>query len=164
MSDGEPAFRMKAIGIVHSPHHRREETPIQPVFAGGVKGTVEVFPDYEEGLSDLEGFSHIYLIYVFHEETGFRLRVRPFLDDNLRGVFATRAPSRPNPIGLSILRLVRREGRILHVEDLDILDGTPVLDIKPYSARFDHRPGSSSGWLDDVDEGTARKRRSRGPA
>jgi tRNA-Thr(GGU) m(6)t(6)A37 methyltransferase TsaA len=162
MTDNPETYTFPAIGVVRSPHHDIEQTPIQPVFAKGIKGTIEVFPDYEPGLSDLEGFEHIYLLYVFHSRTGVRLRVRPFLDDVERGVFATRAPCRPNPIGMSVLKLIRREGSVLHVEDIDVLDGTPVLDIKPYVTRFDARPGSRNGWLDRVDPQTFRDRGARG--
>jgi tRNA-Thr(GGU) m(6)t(6)A37 methyltransferase TsaA len=146
------------IGVIHSPHHQAGKTPIQPIFAQGIAGTAEVFPQYAEGLSDLDGFSHIYLIYHFHQAAPAKLTVRPFVDDTPRGVFATRAPSRPNPIGFSLVRLVRREGRILHLEDVDVLNGTPLLDIKPYVARFDRRDGTRSGWQEDVDDETARIR------
>ena len=95
-------------------------------------GRVEVFPEYAEGLRDLEGFSHVYLIYQFHRTSGTKLTVKPFLQDVERGVFATRAPCRPNPLGLSLVRLVRRDGRVLHIEGVDVLNGTPLLDIKPY--------------------------------
>jgi len=155
-------FEWKPIGVIRSPHTRAEETPIQPVYANGIPGRVEVFPEYERGLQDLEGFSHIYLLYVFDRAEGSRLEVTPFLEDRPHGVFATRAPSRPNPLGLSLVRLVRREGWVLHVEDIDILDGTPLLDIKPYSARFDSREGVRSGWQDAIDEKTAQARGRRG--
>lgn len=146
------------IGVIHSPHRDAKKTPVQPVFAQGIAGTAEVFPEYAEGLSDLDGFSHVYLIYHFHEAAPAKLLVKPFLDDTPRGIFATRAPARPNPIGLSLVRLMRREGHILHLEDVDVLDGTPLLDIKPYIARFDQRDDVHSGWQEDVDEETARKR------
>jgi tRNA-Thr(GGU) m(6)t(6)A37 methyltransferase TsaA len=132
--------------------------PIQPLAARGVVGTVEVLPEYEEGLRDLEGFSHVFLLYHFHLSGPPSLRVRPFLDDTPRGVFATRAPSRPNPIGLSVVRLLGRQGRTLSVGELDIVDGTPVLDIKPFVPDFDNRLGCRVGWLDGrVDEARRRK-------
>jgi tRNA (adenine37-N6)-methyltransferase len=152
------------IGIIHSPHVRADETPIQPVFAAGVAGRVEVFPEYEDGLLDVEGFSHLHLIYAFDRAAESRLQVVPFLDEEVRGVFATRAPARPNPLGLSLVRLVRREGRILHVEDIDVLDGTPLLDIKPYVRRFDERKEARSGWQDAIDDETARRRGRRAAA
>jgi tRNA-Thr(GGU) m(6)t(6)A37 methyltransferase TsaA len=146
------------IGIVHSPHAVAEKTPIQPVFAEGIAGTVEVYPELEEGLADIEGFSHLWLIYALDRVAEVSLTVKPFLEDHPHGVFATRAPRRPNPIGLSLVRLVRRVGRILHVEDVDILDGTPLLDIKPYAQRFDVREHVRCGWLDHIDDETAWKR------
>jgi len=149
---------LRPIGVIHSPHKRAEETPIQPVYAQGIEGSVEIFPEYADGLRDLEGFSHIYLIYHFHRAGPARLIVKPFLEDVPRGVFATRAPVRPNPIGLSLVRLVRREGNVLYLEDVDILDGTPLLDIKPYVSRFDSRENARCGWQEGVDEGTARVR------
>lgn len=146
------------IGVIHTPHQRAEETPIQPVYARGVQGTVEILAEYEEGLKDLEGFSHIFLVYAFHAAGAPRLTVCPYLEDTPRGVFATRAPCRPNAIGLSLVRLVGREGRVLRIEDVDILDGTPLLDIKPYVARLDSRSDVRSGWQDGVDEATAERR------
>ena len=136
------------IGIIHSPHKDPKGTPIQPTAAQGIPGTVEIHPRFSEGLQDMEGFSHIILLYHFDRVTETKLKVKPFLDDEIRGVFATRAPVRPNPIGLSIVRLVRVEGNILHVEDVDVLDGTPLLDIKPYVDKFDTRNSDKQGWLE----------------
>ncbi len=149
------------IGVIHSGHTRPEETPIQPVYAEGCEGKAEVFPEFAPGLRDLEGFSHIYLLYHMHKVEGARLTVKPFLQDVDRGVFATRAPCRPNPIGLSIVKLVRREENILYLDGVDVLDGTPLLDIKPYSARFDRRETTRNGWQDEVDEQTAWQRGTR---
>ena len=149
------------IGVIHSPHTDPQRTPIQPVYATGVAGEVEVFPEYEEGLRDLEGFSHIYLLYAFDRAGAARLTVTPFLEDREHGVFATRAPWRPNPIGLSVVSLVGRDGCRLRIEDVDVLDGTPLLDLKPYATRFDARTGARGGWVDDVDEETARARGKR---
>ncbi len=159
MSD---AFTYRPIGLVHSEHVAAEETPIQPIYAKGCKGWVEVLPEFEAGLRDLEGFSHLYLIYHFHRVNSVRLLVKPFLQDAERGLFSTRAPWRPNPIGLSIVELVRRDGCILHLDGVDILDGTPLLDIKPYTRRFDRVDTQRNGWQDEVDEPTARKRGRRG--
>lgn len=147
-----------AIGDIHSEHCEPAETPIQPIYAQGCTGRVEVLPALEAGLQDLEGFSHIYLLYHMHRAGPARLLVRPFLDDAERGVFATRAPCRPNAIGLSVVRLVRREGNALYVEGLDVLDGTPLLDIKPYTARFDCIAGTRDGWQVCVDEATEKLR------
>jgi tRNA-Thr(GGU) m(6)t(6)A37 methyltransferase TsaA len=139
------------IGVLCTPHTRLQATPIQPVFALGVPGRAEILPEYVEGLKDLDGFSHIYLIYHFHKAGPAQLVVKPFLDTRPHGVFATRAPVRPNGIGLSIVRLVRIEGGVIHLEDVDMLDGTPLLDIKPYAPRFDRRENVRSGWLDEID-------------
>ena len=136
------------IGIIHSPFMEPEGMPIQPVGAVGVKGTVEVFEDFHSGLEDLDGFSHIILLYHFHRSHGFDLRVVPFMDSRKRGLFATRAPKRPNPIGLSIVQLDKIEDGVLHIQSVDILDGTPLLDIKPYVPEFDEQAGARTGWLE----------------
>lgn len=138
------------IGVVHSPFKELSDMPIQPVSDQSESGVVEIFEEFEEGLHDLEGFSHIILIYFFHQIEERALSVIPFLDDRSRGVFSTRAPVRPNPIGLSVVTLVRRVHTRLEVDNVDILDGTPVLDIKPYVPAFDHRPYASIGWLERV--------------
>jgi len=150
-------FRLKQIGVIRTPFDDPSSTPIQPVYSKGTKGRVEVLPEFAPGLDDIEGFSHVYLVFLFHRATGTRLRVKPYLQDVERGVFATRAPVRPNHIGLSLVRLVRREGRVLHVEDVDMLDGSPLLDIKPYAPRFDVRAEARAGWQEDVDEETAQR-------
>ncbi len=121
--------------------------PIQPTGAKGVKGSVTIDPNYIDGLKDLEGFSHIFLIYHFHLSKGYSLEVKPFLDDNTHGLFATRAPKRPNPIGISVVRLLEVEGCTLKIEDVDIVDGTPLLDLKPYVPDFDVRRVERTGWL-----------------
>ncbi len=139
------------IGVIHSPFKEPAGMPIQPLGAQGVEGRVEVAPAYEEGLQDLSGFSHIILLYHFHCSQGYRLRVTPFLDDEPRGLFATRAPRRPNPIGLSVVRLLRVEGATLYIANVDILDGTPLLDIKPYVPDFNAIPADEeirTGWLE----------------
>lgn len=150
------------IGVIHSEHAIAEKTPIQPVYARGCKGHAEIFTEFAEGLRDLEGFSHIYLIYHFHRAPESRLIVMPFLQDVERGIFSTRAPCRPNAIGLSVAELLYIEGHVLHLNNLDILDGTPLLDIKPYTARFDLHPAEKNGWQDEVDELTAQRRGKRG--
>lgn len=142
-------IRYQPIGVIHSPHKEPQGTPIQPTVAQGIRGTVEIFPQFADGLQDLSGFSHIILLYHLHRVKDTRLKVKPFLDDTVRGVFATRAPTRPNPIGLSIVRLVGIERNILRIEDVDILDGTPLLDIKPYVTQFDARGAERQGWLDE---------------
>jgi tRNA-Thr(GGU) m(6)t(6)A37 methyltransferase TsaA len=146
-----------AIGVIHSGHVSADRTPIQPAFAKGCRGRAVVFPEYAEGLCDLDGFSHVYLLVHLHRAGRARLLVKPFLQDRERGVFATRSPRRPNPIGLSIVELIRREGNVLHFDGADLLDGTPLLDIKPYTARFDRIAATRNGWQDEVDEKTARR-------
>ena len=123
--------------------------PIQAVAARGIAGRVELAPEYGGGLRDVAGFSHLILVYHLHLSRGFSPVVTPFLDDKPRGVFATRSPRRPNPIGLSTVRLVRVEGHTLHVEDVDVVDGTPLLDIKPYVPQFDDLEGARIGWFED---------------
>lgn len=141
-------IEFKAIGVIHTSYTEPEGTPIQPVGAVGVKGTVEVFGAYRDGLKDLDGFSHIVLLYHFHRSRGFSLRVVPYVDSQVRGLFATRAPRRPNAIGLSIVRLVRVEDGVLHIENVDMLDGTPLLDIKPYVPEFGAGEAVRTGWLE----------------
>jgi len=136
------------IGIIHSPFKEPKGTPIQPRAAQGIDGTVEVFQEYTEGLKDIEGFSHVILVYHFHLSKESSLKVKPFMDDQTHGVFSTRAPNRPNPIGISVVQLVKIEGNILQVKDLDIVDGTPLLDIKPYVPEFDIRDAKKKGWLE----------------
>ena len=123
--------------------------PIQPVGARGIKGTVDVQDEYEDGLKDLDGVSHIILIYHFHLAEGCSLHVKPFLDDTPRGIFAVRAPKRPNPIGISVVRLERIEGTRLYISNVDVVDGTPLLDIKPYVPDFDGAEDVRIGWLAD---------------
>lgn len=147
------------IGTIHSPHKNIRNMPIQPKGAAGIEGRVLVKEAYMEGLQDLEGFSHIYLIYAFHKAEKTQLRVTPFMDTRIRGVFSTRSPLRPNHIGLSIVRLQKIQGSTLVVQDVDILDGTPLLDIKPYMQKFDAVTDSRSGWL-TASEAEIRNKRS----
>ena len=137
----------KPIGVVHSPFKMPQDVPIQSVAAEGVMGQVEVAQKYVEGLKDVDGFSHLILIYHCHLAQEYSLLVRPFLDERLHGVFSTRAPSRPNPVGVSVVRLVKMEKNILHIQDVDIIDGTPLLDIKPFVPDFDQRKAERIGWL-----------------
>jgi tRNA-Thr(GGU) m(6)t(6)A37 methyltransferase TsaA len=151
-------IRYKPIGIIHTPFRSPEGTPIQPAAARGVVGGVEVDTIHAAGLKDLEGFSHVILIYHFHKARLAQLRVRPFLDDVDRGVFATRSPVRPNAIGISVVRLLRIEENILYVQNVDIVDGTPLLDIKPYVPQFDGADGVRIGWVKDNIEKLERTR------
>lgn len=150
------------IGIIYSEHKKEDQTPIQPVYAKGCKGHVELFPEFVDGLRDLGDFSHIYLIYHFHKAQQVKLIVKPYLQDVDHGIFSTRAPFRPNPIGLSVVELLKIDGNILHLDGVDILDGTPLLDIKPYTAKFDVHDVKKNGWQDEVDHQTAAKRGKRG--
>ena len=150
------------IGVIRSEHKVASETPIQPVFAKGCAGCAEVFPEYAEGLKDLAGFSHVFLIYHLHQAPSQALRVKPFLDDSPKGVFATRAPCRPNPIGMSVVRLVGRIESKLFLQDVDILDETPLLDIKPFIKKFDFLENTCGGWTEKVDEEIAQVRGRRG--
>jgi tRNA-Thr(GGU) m(6)t(6)A37 methyltransferase TsaA len=145
----------QSIGIIHSPHQKLSDIPIQPVFSDGIKGTVEVDPEFAGGLMDLDEFSYIYLFYYFHQSQKTFLYVKPYLSEQEHGIFATRSPHRPNKLGMSLVRLTGIEGNILHVNDIDILDGTPLIDIKPYIRRFDSRENVRSGWQDAVSDDTA---------
>lgn len=138
---------MHPIGVIHAPFTEKDKTPIQASRSNAL-GLVELFPEFAEGLKDIENLSHIHLLYVFHESAGYKLHVKPFLDDQEHGIFATRYPRRPNPIGISTVRLVAREANLLTVEGVDVLDGTPLLDIKPYVPDFDLRTDVRTGWYE----------------
>lgn len=135
------------IGKIHTPFQSRSDAPIQP-FRSKAVGKVEVYDEYAEGLSDTEGFSHLILLYIFHKSGGYQLKIKPFLDEQPRGLFATRYPARPNQIGLSVVKLLRRKGSILFVEGIDVLDGTPLLDIKPFVPGFQPDGPIRIGWLE----------------
>ena len=156
MRDGEFVFR--PIGVIHSPHTAAIETPIQPVFCHDIEGTVVLGAKYVDGLAGLEGFSHIYLFYTFHQSQKTQLRLKPYLLDEEQGIFATRAPHRPNKLGMSLVRLVKIDGNVLHVKDVDVLDGAPLLDIKPFVPRFDVRENVRSGWQETVSDDEANVR------
>ncbi len=149
---------MKKIGTIHTPFTTLEDMPIQPKGAKEVIGTIEVDNEFIEGLADLDGFSHIYLLYEFHMAKKTALTVTPFMDTKKRGVFATRSPLRPNHIGLSLVRLKKIEKDIITVQGIDVLDGTPLLDLKPYIAAFDEVQESNSGWMQASEKDVARKR------
>lgn len=140
-------FVIRSIGVIHSPFADKEKTPIQPSRSQAV-GTVEISPEFAAGLKDIEGFSHIILLYTFHDSSGYSLLVKPFLDDQEHGLFATRHPCRPNPIGLSIVKLLFHRQNTLTIEGVDVLDGTPLLDIKPYVPEFDMRTDTRAGWYE----------------
>ncbi len=138
------------IGVIHSPFTDRKGMPIQPAGAEGVRGTIVVDEAYQDGLKDLDGFSHIVLLYHFHKSEGYKLHLTPFMDTVERGVFSTRAPRRPNAIGQSIVKLLSVEGNVLHIEYVDVLDGTPLLDIKPYVTEFAPPGPMRCGWLEEA--------------
>lgn len=139
---------IQPIGTIFTPHIDISNMPIQPIAARGVKGYIEIFEEFSDGLKDLEGFSHITLLYHFHEIKGYELLVTPFMDTEKHGIFATKAPKRPNAIGVSTVKLIGIEGNILTIEQVDMLDGTPLIDIKPFYPRYDNRRNVKIGWLE----------------
>lgn len=146
------------IGLIETPFKQLEDMPIQPSGAQDAAGRVVLEPALAGGLDDLAGFSHIILLYFFHRVSGFALTVTPFLDTQQRGLFATRAPRRPNPVGLSVVRLIRRQDNVLHVSGIDVLDGTPLIDIKPFVPAFDCPADAAVGWLADKAQGAVQTR------
>lgn len=136
------------IGVIRTPHTDIRDMPIQPIAAEGITGHIELLPEYAEGLRDLEGFSHITLLYHFHKVNGYELKVIPFMDTQERGIFSCKAPKRPNAIGTSTVRLLRIEGNIVYIEQVDMLDGTPLIDIKPFYPKYDNRNNVTMGWLE----------------
>ena len=152
-------FKIEQIGIIHSPYKSKDNCPIQGKFNPDVKGRVEVFPEFDEGLETIETFSHIYLFYIF-DRAGEIILSRPtFLDDLPHGVFASRHPCRPNGIGMSIVKLEKRQDNILYVSGIDVLDQTPLVDIKPYVPKFDFFKDASNGWIEDRPVGSKPKNR-----
>ena len=152
------SITLKPIGIIRTPFKKPKGTPIQPIRSGGAKGKVRVYPEFARGLADLHGFSHIILVYHFHLSKGYLLEARPFVDEEVRGVFAMRGPARPNPIGISAVRLVEVEDCTLYIEDVDIVDGTPLSDIKPYVPDFDGRKVERIGWLSEKSRNIGQQR------
>jgi tRNA-Thr(GGU) m(6)t(6)A37 methyltransferase TsaA len=142
----------KPIGIIHTPFLKQEDTPIQGCFSPDNRGSVEVFPEYAEGLKDISGFSHLILLYHFHKSEGFQLITKPFLDKEKKGIFAIRYFARPNPIGLSVVKLLEVKGNVLEIGEVDMLDGTPLLDIKPYVPQFDIKQDVKDGWYPNASE------------
>jgi tRNA (adenine37-N6)-methyltransferase len=153
----EMQIEFSPIGVINTPFKHLEGMPIQPAGAVGVKGTIEIYEQYRDGLKDLDGFSHIILLYYFHRSQGFKLSVVPFMDTETRGLFSTRAPKRPNPIGLSIVQLDTIDGNLLHIQNVDVLDGTPLLDIKPYVPEFEGPVDVRTGWLEQAKKTVAEK-------
>ena len=141
-------FEIKQIGTIYSPYKTKDGCPIQGTFKPESKGKVEIFPEYEEALETIETFSHIILFYIFDQAGEIKLSRPTFLDDASHGVFASRHPCRPNGIGMSIVKLQGRNGNILAVSEIDVLDNTPLIDIKPYVPRFDYREEAGNGWVE----------------
>lgn len=138
------------IGYIQTPWEKPENMPIQPAGAKEAKGVITINKDYQEGLKDIDGFSHIILLFHFHLTNKYELRVVPYMGTKEHGVFATRSPKRPNHIGLSIVKLDRVEDNKLFVSEIDLIDGTPILDIKPFFEKFDNRNNTRQGWLQKV--------------
>ena len=141
---------LKQIGVIHSPFKQATGTPIQPYRAGNAPGYLTLRPEFVDGLADLDGFDRVWLIYLFHRASAAKMSVIPYRDTVAHGLFATRVPARPNTIGMSCVRLLNIEGNILRLAEVDILDDTPLLDIKPYVPQYDNYPVQRCGWLDTV--------------
>lgn len=139
----------QSIGTIKTPFKSKEDMPVQSKACEGIAGKVILNKELTDGLDDLTGFSHIFLLYFFHQAKDYKLKVKPFLDNQERGLFATRAPQRPNAIGISVVKLIKIESNILYIENVDIIDGTPLLDIKPYCSHFDCFEEVANGWLKD---------------
>jgi tRNA-Thr(GGU) m(6)t(6)A37 methyltransferase TsaA len=148
-------IELEHIGIIKTPHLSIENMPIQPVGAMGIHGVIELDVQYIEGLKDIEGFSHIILLYFFHQIKGFKLSIKPFMDNKEHGIFATRSPSRPSSIGLSTVKLLRVEDNKIYFEGADMLNDTPLIDIKPFFRQADNRIDARCGWLDEKAEDMA---------
>lgn len=146
-------IKLKPVGVIHTPFKTIENMPVQPSAGREVTGEIEIYPEYAEGLSDIEGFSHLYIIFYLNMVKSYKLKVIPFLDTTEHGIFATRSPARPNSVGLSVVELIEVKGNTLHIRGIDMLDGSPVLDIKPYVPDFDHCGIVRKGWF----EGRAEK-------
>ncbi len=154
------SWTVKPIGIIKTPWKTIENMPIQPLGANGISGQIELFNEYSEGLNEIEGFSHLILLYRLHKVTDYELSVIPFMDNTPKGIFATRSPKRPNAIGISTVELVKVTDNILHISGVDMLNGSPLLDIKPFFEKFDNRFNTQQGWLDDKNIETISQTRS----
>ncbi len=150
---------IKPIGIIHTPFKEPAGIPIQGSLRCDLRGKIEIFPEYQEGLKDIEGFSHLILVYYFHLAEGYSLTAVPFLDERPRGIFAIRSPKRPNHIGITVVRLIKKDGNMLHFCGVDMVDGTPLLDIKPYFPDIDSHKTKETGWMKDKLRRFGRKKR-----
>ncbi|MBA3009058.1 MAG: tRNA (N6-threonylcarbamoyladenosine(37)-N6)-methyltransferase TrmO [Proteobacteria bacterium] len=148
-------MQISPIGVIKTPFNDLKGMPIQPTGARDIEGTLVINPEYEPGLADIQGFSHIILLYHFHKSSGYDLLVTPFLDTQKRGLFSTRAPRRPNPIGLSIVELTGRDKNLIFVRGIDVLNNTPLIDIKPYVPKFDIKEVTATGWLEKTQKKAA---------
>ena len=150
-------FKFKPIGVIHSPFKRKEDIDQKKIaYLDGfdlIHGELEIFKEYEAGLKDTEGFSHLIVIFAFHQSREYKLHTKPFLDDTLRGVFSTRSPNRPNPLGMTVVKILERKGNVVKVAGVDMIEGTPILDIKPYTPR-DQKSPIKLGWLEDKIKGS----------
>jgi tRNA-Thr(GGU) m(6)t(6)A37 methyltransferase TsaA len=153
---------LKIIGQISTPHKSIENIPVQAFAGNEYTGIVELFPEFSEGLRSLEGFSHMILLFHLHEIKGYSLIVKPFMDDKEHGIFATRSPKRPSPIGLSTVKIIKVEGNKVYFEGPDMLDGSPLIDIKPFFSKVDNHPDAVSGWLENKAANIAEKTRSDG--
>jgi tRNA (adenine37-N6)-methyltransferase len=140
---------IKPIGVINTPYTEPKGIPIQGTFEKGITGTVNVFQEYQQGLKDLDGFSHAILLYYFNKSKEETLMSKPFLEDVEHGIFSIRSPHRPNHIGISVVKIEKVKDGIITFSEVDILDGTPLLDIKPYVSHFDHRSNVKNGWIDN---------------
>jgi len=145
-------IKVKPIGIIHSPFKKKEDIESKkyadPRGFDSIQGELEIFKEYEDGLKDIEGFSHLVVLFAFHKSEGYELHTKPLLEDTLRGVFSTRSPNRPNPIGMTVVNVIERKGNLLKVSGIDMIEGTPILDIKPYTSR-DQKSPIKLGWLEN---------------
>lgn len=154
------SVELTIIGRISTPHKSIKNIPVQPVGGTNYTGIVELRPEFSEGLRSLESFSHMILLFHLHEIKGHSLIVKPFMDDKEHGIFATRSPKRPSPIGLSTVKIIKVEGAKVYFEGADMLDGTPLIDIKPFFNKVDNHPSAVSGWLEDKDANVAVETRS----
>ena len=144
-------YAFKAIGYIETPYNEDNRPPCQNYKAPDVRGKVVFDEEYTDALRDIERFSHLYLFFVFHKSEGWESIVTPYLTDEKKGLFATRINYRPNPLGMTVVKLMKREGNVLEVEGVDMYDGSPLIDVKPYVPNFDYRPEANNGWLEDID-------------
>ena len=155
-------WTFQPIGLIRTPFAEPEGLPIQGALRPDLEGRVELFPEFTDGLKDVEGFSHLILLYMFHKVSGYVLTACPFLDDTPRGVFAIRGPRRPNPVGMTVVRLLRREANVLHIAGIDMVDGSPLLDIKPYIPSVDAHYNVRTGWIGEKMRNKGRTKRADG--